>query len=59
MANRSDKEQAQARTAPGVDWIVLGANALGASVVALAALTSKAEGVVQQIAQSGSGGAIF
>ena len=59
MANTTDKDQAQARTAPGVDWIVLGANALGAGVVALAALTSKAEGVVQQIAQSGGGGAIF
>lgn len=59
MASKTDTKQAQARTAPAVDWIVLGANALGAAIVMLAALTSKAEGVVQQLAQSGSGGAIF
>lgn len=57
MANRTDSAQEQ--TAPAVDWIVLGANALGAAIVTLAALGAKADGVVQQIAQSGGGGAIF
>ena len=59
MATAKDQRQETDQPAPAVDWIVLGANALGAGVVALAAFTAKSEGVLQQVASMSGAGAIF